>query len=462
MAVAEIDNEDKMSLAQFSHSRRRSNSPKPLSKVFSNQAGIFPRENRSLKNHDKAKQCARERAEEIQANLDPQFPSFVKTMVPSHVSAGFWLTMPRKFCIQHLLKQDSTIILVDEDQTEYETELLVDKHGLTGLQSGWKGFVGAHELVEGDALVFQLVEDTRFQVYIIRAYCLGAINGVKGLLTMDSCSKQIHQSEHETNDGIETKRPKRIQLASQALQQSKDDMSITDMEEVDNEIFTMKHKTKGRSARKRRETVYFTVFQPPIEVHSRTNSEVVDLEAPEGVNDVQNAEYCFTIYVNGVIIDSEISVEVRRKYCELCSSRGVFLHNNLVAGLNVKFAAGAISETVDIADSIRASKLITFQVEFEGWEKSLGALEQLGMDVGFLTARLQRLKSIVYESEADSKEYGEAQVEKDKAHKEIQMLRDRLAELEKGFKMFDFKTETLKAKTTRHEDRFQLEANSPW
>ncbi|KAL5718127.1 hypothetical protein ACHQM5_011064 [Ranunculus cassubicifolius] len=145
----------------------------------------------------------------------------------------------------------------------------------------------------------------------------------------------------------------------------------------------MKHKTKGRSARKRRETVYFTVFQPPIEVHSRSNSEVVD---SEGVNDVRNAEYCFTIYVNGAIIDSEIPMEVRRKYYELCSSRGVFLHNNLVAGLNVKFAAGAISETVDIANSIRASKLSTFQVEFEGWEKSLGALEQLGMDVGFLSA----------------------------------------------------------------------------
>lgn len=31
------------------------------------------------------------RAAEVQANLPPHFPSFVKYMLPSHVSGGFWL-----------------------------------------------------------------------------------------------------------------------------------------------------------------------------------------------------------------------------------------------------------------------------------------------------------------------------------------------------------------------------------
>lgn len=31
------------------------------------------------------------RAAEVQANLPCQFPSFVKYMLPSHVSGGFWL-----------------------------------------------------------------------------------------------------------------------------------------------------------------------------------------------------------------------------------------------------------------------------------------------------------------------------------------------------------------------------------
>ncbi|CAM8943308.1 unnamed protein product [Rhodiola kirilowii] len=40
--------------------------------------------------------------------------------------------------------------------------------GKTGLSGGWKGFAMAHELVDGDALVFQLIRSTAFKVYIIR------------------------------------------------------------------------------------------------------------------------------------------------------------------------------------------------------------------------------------------------------------------------------------------------------
>jgi hypothetical protein len=32
-----------------------------------------------------------ERANEVAASLDPQFPSMVKVMLPSHVTGGFWL-----------------------------------------------------------------------------------------------------------------------------------------------------------------------------------------------------------------------------------------------------------------------------------------------------------------------------------------------------------------------------------
>jgi len=32
-----------------------------------------------------------DRAEDVQARLDPQFPSFVRVMLPSHVVRGFWL-----------------------------------------------------------------------------------------------------------------------------------------------------------------------------------------------------------------------------------------------------------------------------------------------------------------------------------------------------------------------------------
>jgi len=34
---------------------------------------------------------AYQRAKEVQANLSPQFPTFLKSMLPSHVAGGFWL-----------------------------------------------------------------------------------------------------------------------------------------------------------------------------------------------------------------------------------------------------------------------------------------------------------------------------------------------------------------------------------
>ncbi|XP_064966536.1 B3 domain-containing protein Os06g0194400-like isoform X3 [Musa acuminata AAA Group] len=79
---------------------------------------------------DEAREYAQTKAEEIEAGLDPKFPSFVKSMLQSHTTGGFWLR---------------------------------------GLSAGWKGFSINHELVHGDAVVFQLIKTTTFKVYIIRA-----------------------------------------------------------------------------------------------------------------------------------------------------------------------------------------------------------------------------------------------------------------------------------------------------
>ncbi|KAF9588560.1 hypothetical protein IFM89_013412 [Coptis chinensis] len=47
---------------------------------------------------------------------------------------------------------------------------------------------------------------------------------------------------------------------------------------------------------------------------------------------------------------------------------------------SLKLAAGAISEIVDIADTIKACRLSNSEDDFAAWDKSLGALEQLGMN----------------------------------------------------------------------------------
>ncbi|XP_072991173.1 B3 domain-containing protein Os03g0184500-like isoform X2 [Typha latifolia] len=78
---------------------------------------------------------AQKKAEEIESQLDPKFRSFVKSMMHSHVIRGFWLT---------------------------------------GLSGGWQGFAIFHELIDGDALVFQLIKPTMFKVYIVRATGCGS------------------------------------------------------------------------------------------------------------------------------------------------------------------------------------------------------------------------------------------------------------------------------------------------
>lgn len=114
---------------------------------------------------DEDRQYAIERAEQLQSEFDADFPSFVKPMLQSHVTGGFWLGLPVHFCKTHLPKHDEYVTLIDENGDESDTKYLALKTGLSG---GWRGFAIDHELVDGDALVFQLIAPTRFKVYIIR------------------------------------------------------------------------------------------------------------------------------------------------------------------------------------------------------------------------------------------------------------------------------------------------------
>ncbi|XP_062177639.1 B3 domain-containing protein At3g19184 isoform X3 [Alnus glutinosa] len=115
---------------------------------------------------DEARQDAIERAEQVESGLGSDFPTFLKPMLQSHVTGGFWLGLPVQFSKAHLPSKDEMITLVDEDGNEFPTKYLVNKTGLSG---GWRGFAIDHELVDGDALVFQVITRTKFKVYIIRA-----------------------------------------------------------------------------------------------------------------------------------------------------------------------------------------------------------------------------------------------------------------------------------------------------
>nr|XP_028962713.1 B3 domain-containing protein At5g42700-like isoform X2 [Malus domestica] len=114
---------------------------------------------------DEARAAAMVKADELELSLGSDHPTFVKTMLQSHVTGGFWLGLQVSFCKNHLPKGEEIMTLIDEVGAEYPTIYLARKTGLSG---GWKGFAVAHDLVDGDALVFQLIRPTTFKVYIIR------------------------------------------------------------------------------------------------------------------------------------------------------------------------------------------------------------------------------------------------------------------------------------------------------
>lgn len=161
-----------MQSVQVRRSSRVANKPSPAYKeeVVDYLARPRSSKRRDLLNRvyasDEARSYSIEKATQVQSNLQPEFPSFVKPMLQSHVTGGFWLGLPVQFCQFNLPKRDDTITLVDEDENEYQTVYLARKTGLSG---GWRGFSLAHKLVDGDALVFQLVKPTTFKVYIVRA-----------------------------------------------------------------------------------------------------------------------------------------------------------------------------------------------------------------------------------------------------------------------------------------------------
>ncbi|MCE3214630.1 hypothetical protein HAX54_052915 [Datura stramonium] len=105
-------------------------------------------------------------AEKLQSNLQSGNPYFIKSMVRSHVYSCFWLGLPTRFCQDHLPKSTVDVLLVNEEGLEYEA-LFISKR--TGLSGGWRAFALDHKLDDGDALVFELVEPTKFKVYIVRA-----------------------------------------------------------------------------------------------------------------------------------------------------------------------------------------------------------------------------------------------------------------------------------------------------
>ncbi|XP_057724903.1 B3 domain-containing protein Os05g0481400-like isoform X2 [Arachis stenosperma] len=158
---------------------------------------------------DEQRARALEAAEKLQSNLQSENPSFIKSMVRSHVYSCFWLGLPLRFCAKHLPKTVCNMILEDETGKEFEAVFIGNRSGLSG---GWRGFALEHKLDDGDALVFELTEKTRFKIYRIKAFPDSAEEYEKQILKEEGNKRAKKAPKANSNSESEfnkTKNPKK-------------------------------------------------------------------------------------------------------------------------------------------------------------------------------------------------------------------------------------------------------------
>ena len=76
--------------------------------------------------------------------------------------------LPVDFCRKNFPRRGEVITLIDEDADEYQVTYVARDNRLSG---GWKGFAVAHGLLDGDAVVFQLIKPTACKVLVNMHQC---------------------------------------------------------------------------------------------------------------------------------------------------------------------------------------------------------------------------------------------------------------------------------------------------
>lgn len=183
----------------------------------------------------------------------------------------------------------------------------------------------------------------------------------------------------------------------------------------------------------------------------RLSDSTLDFDKVKSLND-------FSISVNGLIIDSELSSHIRTKYYDLCCSQKSFLHDHILEGLNYKLVSGIISETINIADAIRACKITTSQEHLATWDKTLTAFEALGMNVGFLRTRIDQLLNLSLKPEKKR----EAELKRDLILAERSILMAKIMEGRATVKRLEDEIHSLDTDIGNMEQLFQEVASVPW
>ncbi|KAL2904948.1 hypothetical protein RDABS01_003658 [Bienertia sinuspersici] len=158
-------------MVQVGRFARVANNPAPISfrRLSSPRKSYRVVRSRNLSNRiiatDEVREYTIQEAEKLNSKLnDEGFPALIR---PASFSC-YWLFLrglPSDFCRASLPRDDGMVTLVDDEGDEYLVVYLAHKRGLSG---GWKGFAEAHQLVDGDAIIFQVINSSILKVYIIR------------------------------------------------------------------------------------------------------------------------------------------------------------------------------------------------------------------------------------------------------------------------------------------------------
>ncbi|XP_019158472.1 PREDICTED: B3 domain-containing protein Os01g0234100-like [Ipomoea nil] len=366
---------------------------------------------------------AMRRARELQANLSPQFPSVVvKFLLHSHTTRG----LPKDFCTSHLPNHDTAIILVDENGRETESKYLIEKHGLSG---GWRGFPLQHNLVPGDVVVFQLIQPLKLKLYVVRINDSANIAGAISLLDLS------HYAQPIATEGL-------------LLEGYDVEENVLRIEDAADQLTRIQHESDNLE----REV---STSDNLLSGSDRDNNPLQPMNVVE-FSQVKNFED-FNVVVNNLNIDSEISEDTRLKYYELCRSRNAYLHELEEPGLNYTLIAGAITETVKIADGIKAATLATGRDVLEVWDRTLIGVGHFSMEVGFLRGRINELIRLCEGAEIV------AGKEKEKAIAEAKM-KDLLYKVSKVSGVIKILEEEIQAHSggERVEEVFKNVASADW
>ncbi|KAD4888137.1 hypothetical protein E3N88_20210 [Mikania micrantha] len=330
---------------------------------------------------------------------------------------------PTRMTLRSFLpKDDSLIVIEDENGEKYDMKFIANRFGFSG---GWRKFAIVHKLLEGDVLIFELVESCKFKIYIVRTNDSKEDDGADNVVNLDA------QVKHKTPGR------KRLSLGSSSLP----------LTEVRKKYKRSKPLTQPNNH--------------PMD-HSMVNSQVQE-GSPEpnlSLREVKTFKD-FHIMVDNQCIDTELSEEIRMNYYNLCIGKNEILHDGIREGLYHKLVAGMIGETVSIVNMIKNCKLTTRMEEFDVWDSSLKYFELMGMKVGFLRDRVSTLAKLAFESE-DSKRFVEAKEEQHRNANEIKILEAKLVELYESNRKIDDVVDDLKERAERCETEFQKKVDAPW